>query len=854
MMSDKNINPLILDPINIDLNKLFSLSYTFENLRIFMSSLLKNQSLMTNKINELQNKLKQQIDITKNNVEKHTYYERKLQSLEAFIIKINIKEKKQKKYFSQKEKEKNHENKKDIIKSEQNKNEINENKEEFKKETFPNEEDINYLNNIDNIENINNFENIEENNEIKDEKNKERKFSVNDINIRKESSFSKEMEGEEKHEIYNELPINDYQEINNIKNRMIYIESKLKEFDLSLTQPKLHFIDDNIRKEEIDLIKNQIKNIGNKTEEIQIQENELQKKVEEISIKVLDFNIIDILSKNSSIGSSRIDSDKLIALNLEQKFKKKTSILDEKYKKAEEEISKIKKNFDNIKINFDVIEQNFNLTKSNVKDLKEEIMKSNLDYRNLLAEINGRLNENFIQKIEAQKRGVNKNLDKLRQQIKNINDKGILLDDDINKIGTSLSDSDLEYISELSKKVTDLEKQISLAFRKIESNKNKGSSEITKLENELIQKINQKDFFELNDKVNLQNTISNNIRENVERVEELTKKNMKDLNFFLRKIESLSGSVISMQNFIENFTNMKKENPIDLSIFLEKESFNEFIKIYNKEKKIFEKNFEEFRRIITDISEIIKTKSSENDFKNFEAIINNKLEELKLNCGKKFADKIDTSKSLKYLEAQIKYINEFNIKKEKNDNWLLAKKPVGGFSCASCETYIGDLKDKNDFIHWNKYPYRDKNVEKNYRIGNGFSRMLNMLNIDIKNSVDNLNINSYESDDDENINQNQPIHHQTNNTINFNISQGIKNSSSTKNRNSLKKNIIHVFNRNNLPKIKSLENIMNNENSLENHGMNKTIDSGNSVQTFSINKNENDDKKPHIVKVFKKNK
>ena len=129
-----------------------------------------------------------------------------------------------------------------------------------------------------------------------------------------------------------------------------------------------------------------------------------------------------------------------------------------------------------------------------------------------------------------------------------------------------------------------------------------------------------------------------------------------------------------------------------------------------------------------------------------------------------------------------------------------------------------------------------------------------MLNIDIKNSVDNLNINSYESDDDENINQNQPIHHQTNNTINFNISQGIKNSSSTKNRNSLKKNIIHVFNRNNLPKIKSLENIMNNENSLENYGMNKTIDSGNSVQTFFINKNENDDKKPHIVKVFKKNK
>jgi hypothetical protein len=46
------------------------------------------------------------------------------------------------------------------------------------------------------------------------------------------------------------------------------------------------------------------------------------------------------------------------------------------------------------------------------------------------------------------------------------------------------------------------------------------------------------------------------------------------------------------------------------------------LKYIIKKKKIFEKNFEEFRRIITDISEIIKTKSSENDFKNFETIIN----------------------------------------------------------------------------------------------------------------------------------------------------------------------------------------------------------------------------------------
>ena len=45
---------------------------------------------------------------------------------------------------------------------------------------------------------------------------------------------------------------------------------------------------------------------------------------------------------------------------------------------------------------------------------------------------------------------------------------------------------------------------------------------------------------------------------------------------------------------------------------------------------------------------------------------------------------------------------------ERGDNWLIAKKPVNGYSCASCEGYIGELNDKTtDHIPWNKYPARD---------------------------------------------------------------------------------------------------------------------------------------------------
>ena len=54
-----------------------------------------------------------------------------------------------------------------------------------------------------------------------------------------------------------------------------------------------------------------------------------------------------------------------------------------------------------------------------------------------------------------------------------------------------------------------------------------------------------------------------------------------------------------------------------------------------------------------------------------------------------------------------------------------SKKPIGGYSCASCEAYIGELKEKADFMAWNKYPNRDK--EKNYRIGNGFSHIVSNI-------------------------------------------------------------------------------------------------------------------------------
>ena len=69
------------------------------------------------------------------------------------------------------------------------------------------------------------------------------------------------------------------------------------------------------------------------------------------------------------------------------------------------------------------------------------------------------------------------------------------------------------------------------------------------------------------------------------------------------------------------------------------------------------------------------------------------------------------------------------------ETWLLAKKPINGYACASCESFIGDLReDAHKFIPWNKMPLRDPG-DKLYRMGNGFSKMLQMLNFDSNGNV-----------------------------------------------------------------------------------------------------------------------
>ena len=157
---------------------------------------------------------------------------------------------------------------------------------------------------------------------------------------------------------------------------------------------------------------------------------------------------------------------------------------------------------------------------------------------------------------------------------------------------------------------------------------------------------------------------------------------------------------------------------IDFSNFVENSNFNEF-KILIKNHYInLEKRCEEIERMLDDYNLILENKTDKNDLKIIEDNLKSKIEEFRNTCYKKFCEKTETFKQFKFLEVKMKTIEDKEKTKEKGDNWLIAKKPVNGFACASCENYIGEIKDNVQPLNWKKFQNRESNndQQKNYRV------------------------------------------------------------------------------------------------------------------------------------------
>jgi len=114
-------------------------------------------------------------------------------------------------------------------------------------------------------------------------------------------------------------------------------------------------------------------------------------------------------------------------------------------------------------------------------------------------------------------------------------------------------------------------------------------------------------------------------------------------------------------------------------------------------------------------------------------LITDKINQVIEALQKQFADKADTKKALKLLDRNLKNLYDLVMannkgKGENEDDAMFTKKPFMGLSCASCEKDVINLHgQKVDYLPWGKLPFRDPS-ERISRVGQGFSKMLSMIN------------------------------------------------------------------------------------------------------------------------------
>lgn len=144
-------------------------------------------------------------------------------------------------------------------------------------------------------------------------------------------------------------------------------------------------------------------------------------------------------------------------------------------------------------------------------------------------------------------------------------------------------------------------------------------------------------------------------------------------------------------------------------------------------------SFEELKKIEKDKkSEILLKLESKVDLDSLKFIddkLKKMIESLTDKFTSQYAEKNDMRRGLKYLENMVKNLESGKMKPE-GDDAMLARKPLEGWSCASCEKKLESLTGRiPSHSPWRKLPLRDAS-ERMLKAGPGYSKMLSTLQLD----------------------------------------------------------------------------------------------------------------------------
>ena len=424
--------------------------------------------------------------------------------------------------------------------------------------------------------------------------------------------------------------------------------------------------------------------------------------------------------------------------NIEKKLNGKNKLLEEKISKVDGNCFKMTKDLQNLKNAQDLNRRQFETIKKQIEDLvsRDETLNKVVEVNN--EEINDKLDskitylERYIKEsLEVLNKGINKKLNTLDENISigkeapketTVSDEIQNINIEDNKVIRGLKDT----ISDINKKIKSLANQSDIEQIRID---------ISSLKGGMNNSVRLTDFKELKE---LEDENRNNIRKLKEDLEDLQNNQTESGEFIMikKKLEVLTNKIHDMEenDYFSSKKLLNTSKAEEKNRFIDFKIFNEFKSQIVKEFNNINENFINSRKLLDELIDSVRNRTSFKDLKALEDAVMSKMEDLKISSGKKFADRNEVNRTIKYLDQQIRNIVQVYIKRiEKGDNWLLAKKPITNNLCASCESYLGDLKDSNSgnniYIPWNKYPVKDPN-DKLYRMGHGFSKMLQMIQVD----------------------------------------------------------------------------------------------------------------------------
>ena len=508
--------------------------------------------------------------------------------------------------------------------------------------------------------------------------------------------------------------------------------------------------------------KNEILNKDN-TKEINEGINKDEKNNQNIIInKIINKPVIkedNILNEPMNSESKTINIyDKKIKTNIQEtynneKYEKKFSDLDNLINSLNERLDELEQNTDNNTNDIETNKDNISHLNKKIKNLEKELENSDNNKISTpipepkIKEEEKKIEETNINENDEKLKNLEEQLNNLEQKILNIIEERF---SEMKQMKRTSSDSSnmKEFISEKEKikeSIDKLYKEIN-GLKKKEQNLEDKLKELTPLIE--IKRIDEK--IKLMEQDMEEYATKNDIRHIISEIDKYEKELSKNKSFIINQKETnnkhrdeiaiLKKAFDNLKQNISSLNMLLESNSLSRLIenlnsmndkIVEKAEYEETIKTINKKISEIQMDVNEHNRSLVEIKPKISNMATMDDINHLQKLIDELMSKSGTEITTKSPDTEEIIKNIKSIEAQVKiFMKKLETENEKeklqNENCILASRPVGGFKCASCETYIGDIKESNVFLPWNKYHGQDRP----YRLGSSFSRILQGLNIE----------------------------------------------------------------------------------------------------------------------------